>query len=139
LNALAAIGGGTVIDDSYNANPASVRAALDYLGRLPGRRILVLGDMGELGPEGAELHRQIGTYARPLCDELLTIGDLARHAAAAYGAQGRAFETLPDLQAAVTALLGGDVTVLVKGSRFMGLERLVGALAAPQERRPARC
>jgi UDP-N-acetylmuramoyl-tripeptide--D-alanyl-D-alanine ligase len=139
LNALVVRGGATVIDDSYNANPSSVRAALDYLGRLPGRRIFVFGDMGELGTDAPTLHRQIGEYARPLCDSLLATGALARHAADAFGADGRCFETLPELQAAVVALLADDVTVLVKGSRFMRLERLVAALTVSTEQGPAPC
>jgi UDP-N-acetylmuramoyl-tripeptide--D-alanyl-D-alanine ligase len=136
LNALAARGGATVIDDSYNANPASVRAALDHLGKLSGRRVFVLGDMAELGGEAEELHSQIGVYARSLCDEFLTIGDLARHAADAYGDGAHSFDVLTDLQRAVVDLLGDGVTVLVKGSRVMGLERLVGALVEPRSSAP---
>jgi UDP-N-acetylmuramoyl-tripeptide--D-alanyl-D-alanine ligase len=139
LNALAASAGATVIDDSYNANPASVRAALEYLGKLPGRRIVVLGDMAELGPDGEALHRQIGVYARPLCDDLLAIGALAPHAAEAYGATGRSFDDLDELTKAVRALLAPGVTVLVKGSRVMRLERVVAALVAPQDRGGASC
>jgi UDP-N-acetylmuramoyl-tripeptide--D-alanyl-D-alanine ligase len=136
LNALAALSGAMVIDDSYNANPASVRAALDHLGKLAGRRVFVLGDMAELGGEAEELHRQIGVYARPLCEEFLTIGDLARHAADAYGSGAHSFDSLAQLQRAVVALLGDGVTVLVKGSRVMGLERLVGALTEPRSAAP---
>jgi len=139
LNALAGLSRSTVIDDSYNANPASVRAALDYLSRLPGRRILVLGDMAELGAEAVELHRQIGAYAQSRCDLVLSIGELARHAATAYGAGGRSFAELGALEAALKPELGADVTVLVKGSRIMGLERLVRALVAPQAREAAPC
>lgn len=139
LNALPALAGATVIDDSYNANPASVRAALEYLGGLPGRRVVVLGDMAELGAEAETLHRQIGVYARPLCDEFLAIGALARRAAEAYGAKGRSFDDLDELTKTVLALLAADVTVLVKASRVMRLERLVGALVAPQDRGAASC
>jgi UDP-N-acetylmuramoyl-tripeptide--D-alanyl-D-alanine ligase len=139
LNALPALAGATVIDDSYNANPASVRAALEYLGGLPGRRVVVLGDMAELGAEAETLHRQIGVYAQPLCDEFLAIGALARRAAEAYGAKGRSFDDLDELTKTVLALLAADVTVLVKASRVMRLERLVGALVAPQDRGAASC
>jgi UDP-N-acetylmuramoyl-tripeptide--D-alanyl-D-alanine ligase len=100
--------GATVIDDSYNANPGSVRAALDHLAALAGTRILVLGNMAELGPTGPDLHREIGEYARGRCDQLVAIGDLAR--------------------VVLEPQLGVGVTVLVKGSRVMGLDRLVKAL-----------
>ena len=139
LNALAGSSGATVIDDSYNANPASVRAALDYLSRLPGRRILVLGDMAELGAQAVELHRQIGVYAQSRCDLVLSIGELARNAATAFGAGGQSFAELAVLEAALVPQLGADVTVLIKGSRVMGLERLVRALVAPQGRGDAPC
>jgi UDP-N-acetylmuramoyl-tripeptide--D-alanyl-D-alanine ligase len=139
LNALEGFARSTVIDDSYNANPSSVRAALDYLGRLPGRRILVLGDMAELGPEAIELHREIGAYARPRCDMLFSIGELARHAASVYGADARSFTDLSQLEAALKGELGADVTVLVKGSRVMGLERLVRALVQASTKAGASC
>jgi UDP-N-acetylmuramoyl-tripeptide--D-alanyl-D-alanine ligase len=131
LNALAGLAGSTVIDDSYNANPSSVRAALDYLGRLLGTRILVLGDMAELGPQALSLHREIGAYAKTRCDMLFSIGELARHAATEYGASARSFTDFRKLEAAVKGELGADVTVLIKGSRVMGLERLVRALVPP--------
>jgi UDP-N-acetylmuramoyl-tripeptide--D-alanyl-D-alanine ligase len=139
LNALAGLDRSTIIDDSYNANPSSVRAALDYLGRLPGRRILVLGDMAELGANAIELHREIGAYAQSRCDTLLSIGELACHAASAYGADARSFTDLKKLEAAVKRELAVDVTVLVKGSRVMGLERLVRALVQPPASEGASC
>jgi UDP-N-acetylmuramoyl-tripeptide--D-alanyl-D-alanine ligase len=139
LNALAGLQGSTVIDDSYNANPASVRAALDYLGRLLGTRILVLGDMAELGPEAVEFHREIGAYAQSRCDTLFSIGELARHAARAYGADAHSFDDLRPLETALKSRLDAGVTVLVKGSRIMGLERLVRALTAPQAPGSAPC
>jgi UDP-N-acetylmuramoyl-tripeptide--D-alanyl-D-alanine ligase len=129
LKSLAGRGGAKVVDDSYNANPGSVRAALDYLAVLGGKRILVLGDMAELGSTAAALHREIGEYARGRCDVLFAVGPLAREAAAAFGAGAEVF---PDHEAARVALephLGPNVTVLVKASRVMGLDRLVKALA----------
>jgi UDP-N-acetylmuramoyl-tripeptide--D-alanyl-D-alanine ligase len=128
LSALAGRAGATVIDDSYNANPSSVRAALDYLGQLSGRRIFVLGDMAELGAEAPAFHREIGAYARSRCDDFFGIGTLAKVAVAAYDGGARSFADLAALEAALVPLLGADVTVLVKGSRVMGLERLVRAL-----------
>jgi UDP-N-acetylmuramoyl-tripeptide--D-alanyl-D-alanine ligase len=121
-------GGATIIDDSYNANPASVRAALDYLAAVGGRRILVLGNMAELGPSARELHREIGEYAHGRCDRLVAVGALAAEAAAQFG---EASEQVADVEAARALLepeLAAGVTILVKGSRVMGLDRLVKAL-----------
>jgi UDP-N-acetylmuramoyl-tripeptide--D-alanyl-D-alanine ligase len=137
LRAVPGRGGATIIDDSYNANPGSVHAALDHLAALRGRRIFVFGNMAELGPTALELHQEIGEYARGRCDALFAIGDLAAEAAKAFGAEGR---RVPDVEAARDALeplLGDGVTVLVKGSRVMGLDRLVRQLEAeaPGERR----
>jgi UDP-N-acetylmuramoyl-tripeptide--D-alanyl-D-alanine ligase len=120
--------GATIIDDSYNANPGSVRAALDHLAALEGKRILVLGNMAELGPTGPALHEEIGEYARGRCDVLLAIGDLASEAAKAFGAEGRSVADIEAASAALDPLLAPDVTVLVKGSRVMGLDRLVRRL-----------
>lgn len=128
LRAVPGKGGATIIDDSYNANPGSVCAALDHLAALPGCRILVLGNMAELGPTGRALHAEIGAYARGRCDLLFAVGDLAEEAAAAFGGEGRAVRDIDAAQAALEPLLGGDVTVLIKGSRVMGLDRLVKRL-----------
>jgi UDP-N-acetylmuramyl pentapeptide synthase len=134
LRAVAGPGGATIIDDSYNANPGSVRAALDHLAALSGLRILVLGNMAELGPSGPALHKEIGEYARGRCDLLLTIGDLANEAAAAFGTAGRPVADIEAARAALDPLLASDVTVLVKGSRVMGLDRLVKTLESAASR-----
>ncbi len=126
-------GGATLIDDSYNANPSAARAALDFLAGCKGQRIFVLGDMLELGAEAAALHREVGEYASGRCDRLVAIGGLAAEAAAAFGEHGSEY---PDIAAAATALrscLAPDVTVLVKASRSMGLDRLVAALRKDDE------
>lgn len=128
LRAVPGRNGATIIDDSYNANPGSVHAALDHLAALRGRRILVFGNMAELGPTGPDLHREIGEYARGRCDLLFAIGELAGEAAAAFGAAGRRVEDLDGARAALDPLLTSDTTVLVKGSRVMGLDRLVRML-----------
>ncbi len=133
LNVLRGRGGAAIIDDSYNANPASVRAALDYLAQASGTRILVLGDMTELGGRERELHREIGQYAADRCDELLTLGPLARQAADVFGSEGRSFDDIGSLGEALEALLADDVTVLVKGSRVMGLDHLVKLLRSDHE------
>jgi len=118
--------GAALIDDTYNANPGSVRAAIAVLAAAPGKKMLVLGDMGELGPEAEELHRQIGETAKHSgVDRLFALGDLSRFAAESFGAGGRHFERIQELLAEVENLLAPDVTLLVKGSRFMQMERVV--------------
>jgi UDP-N-acetylmuramyl pentapeptide synthase len=97
---------------------------------LSGRRIFVFGNMAELGPTGPALHREIGEYARGRCDRLFAIGELASEAAAAFGAGGERVADIEAARLAVDALLASDVTVLVKGSRVMGLDRLVRMLEA---------
>jgi UDP-N-acetylmuramoyl-tripeptide--D-alanyl-D-alanine ligase len=128
LRAVPGRNGATIIDDSYNANPSSVRAALDHLAALRGRRILVLGNMAELGPTAPALHKEIGEYARGRCELLFAIGELASEAAAAFGADGRPVADIEAVRVALDPLLASDVTVLVKGSRVMGLDRLVRTL-----------
>ena len=125
-----AVSGATIIDDTYNANPDSVRAAIDVLAQYPSPRILVLGDMGEVGTQGPEFHQEIGAYAASRgIDTVLATGDLARHMAAS-GAQH--YEQFDELLAALDQKLGSksDATVLVKGSRFMKMERVVQHLIA---------
>ena len=128
LRAVPGRNGATIIDDSYNANPGSVHAALDHLAGLSGKRILVFGNMAELGPAAPALHKEIGEYARGRCDLLFAIGDLASEAAAAFGADGRPLADIEAARSALDPLLARDTTVLVKGSRVMGLDRLVRTL-----------
>jgi UDP-N-acetylmuramoyl-tripeptide--D-alanyl-D-alanine ligase len=119
-------GGGVLIDDTYNANPDSARAAIAVLAASAGTRILVLGDMGELGPEGRSLHEAVGAAAREAgIERLLTLGELSEAASAAFGAGARHFRDVDELCAALEEVVGRDVTVLVKGSRFMRMERIV--------------
>ena len=139
LKSLAGRGGALLVDDSYNANPGSVRAALDYLAVLGGKRLLVLGDMAELGADAHGLHRGIGEYARGRCDALYTVGELAREAADAYGPGARAFPDHEAARAALEPLLAPGTTVLVKASRVMRLDRLVRALAAEAPSKAAAC
>ena len=121
--------GGVVIDDTYNANPDSVRAAIDVLAAAPGERWLALGDMGEVGDAGPQFHREIGAYARAAgIARLYAAGPLSREAAAAFGEAAVHFESVEALAQALGALARSDVTVLVKGSRFMRMERVVSAL-----------
>jgi UDP-N-acetylmuramoyl-tripeptide--D-alanyl-D-alanine ligase len=129
-------GGATVIDDSYNANPSAAKAALDYLAACQGKRIFVLGDMLELGAAERDLHREVGSYAIGRCDQLVAIGDLAAEAAKAFGSPGSSYADIDAAAAAVVARLAPDVTVLVKASRSVGLERLVQALAQAEGAKP---
>lgn len=118
--------GATLIDDTYNANPDSVRAAIAVLASAPGKKILVLGDMGELGSDGVRLHEEIGEQAkRTGINHLFALGDLSRHAVQHFGPDGRHFEYIEDLLHDVENLMAPEVTVLVKGSRFMQMERVV--------------
>ena len=120
-----------VIDDSYNANPDSVRAAIDVLAELPGPRLLVLGDMGEVGDQGPAFHVEVGEHARQQgIERLFTHGTLARHAVDAFGAGARHFDDMAALQAAACAALDEVASIVVKGSRFMKMERVLQALGA---------
>jgi UDP-N-acetylmuramoyl-tripeptide--D-alanyl-D-alanine ligase len=122
------IQGARLIDDTYNANPDSVTAAIQVLAAQKGTRILVLGDMGELGPGADALHREIGATAKQAgIDRLLCLGDLSVETVRAFGAGGMHFERIEELLAEVEVALGPDVTVLVKGSRFMKMERVVNS------------
>lgn len=122
--------GCVVIDDTYNANPDSMKAAIAWLAQRPGRRILVMGDMGELGAASRCLHAEVGRCAREQgLDELLALGEASRDAADAFGAGARHFDDLGELVTFVEGRCGADATVLVKGSRFMRMERVVERLA----------
>jgi MurE/MurF fusion protein len=113
-----------LIDDSYNANPDSVRAAIDVLATLPAPRVLVLGDMGEVGDNGSEMHREVGAYARERgVEHLLTLGEATRESARAFGASG-VMGTSPEQLCEILRALSAK-SVLVKGSRFMRMERIV--------------
>ncbi|MDN0081185.1 UDP-N-acetylmuramoyl-tripeptide--D-alanyl-D-alanine ligase [Crenobacter sp. SG2305] len=121
--------GATVLDDSYNANPDSMKAGLDVLAGFAAPRVFVMGDIGELGDTAPALHAEVGAYARERgIERLLTLGPLARRAAEAFGNGAEAFDELPALLAALDAELKTDATVLVKGSRFMKMERVVDHL-----------
>lgn len=120
----------TLVDDTYNANPDSVQAAIAVLAALPAPRLLVLGDMGEVGNQGLEFHTEAGQLAHAAgIERLFTLGDLSLAASTGFGA-GRHFADMPALQAAVLAELPCIGSVLVKGSRFMKMESVVAAIAA---------
>ena len=126
-----------LIDDSYNANPTSVRAAIDVLAAEQGSRWLVLGDMGELGKERKKFHAEVGSYAAAEnLDRLFTIGKLSEDASKAFGKGALHFQSQLDLQKFLFNELRKStsrVTILVKGSRFMALEKIVEALSLEQD------
>jgi UDP-N-acetylmuramoyl-tripeptide--D-alanyl-D-alanine ligase len=127
------INGALIIDDTYNANPDSMRAAIDVLASIPGRRFFVMGDMGEVGEAAGQFHDEVGGYAKSQgIDRLLALGELSAAAAHNFGSGAQHFDRIEDLLAAARDELGADATVLVKGSRFMRMERVVEALVEKQ-------
>ncbi|MDR1162590.1 MAG: UDP-N-acetylmuramoyl-tripeptide--D-alanyl-D-alanine ligase [Candidatus Accumulibacter sp.] len=127
-----AMNGATLYDDTYNANPDSVRAGIDVLATADGKKILVFGDMGEVGDDGARLHEEVGAYAREKgVDLLFALGASSARAVRGFGGGGRHFDEADALVNALKAELSPRVTVLVKGSRFMRMERVADAVAAP--------
>lgn len=124
-------GGAVILDDSYNANPDSVRAGIDVLATMPGHTWLVLGDMGEVGGSSAQVHDEIGGYAKSKgIDGLFALGDMSAIAARNFGEGGFHFHSPEALVKALATRLGADSVVLVKGSRFMRMERVADALVA---------
>ena len=122
------IKGSRVIDDTYNANPTSLYAALDVLDDFPGRHFLALGDMGELGGNAESLHTEAGTRAKQSgVDNLYALGSLARHAADSFGKSSYSFNSHDEMIAQLKNDLEQDVTLLVKGSRLMQMEKIVTA------------
>jgi UDP-N-acetylmuramoyl-tripeptide--D-alanyl-D-alanine ligase len=137
---LGALAGATVIDDTYNSNPDSMRAAIDVLATQASPRVLVMGDMGEVGEEGPAFHREVGAYAAERgVDALFALGAASRDSVNAFNAKasnqtGAHFDDIAELIAAVERAGYGDkATYLAKGSRFMKMERVVDALTSPQQ------
>lgn len=129
------IEGATVIDDTYNSNPDSMRAAIDVLASQASPRVLVMGDMGEVGDQGPAFHREVGAYAAQQgIDALFALGDASIDAAKAFGPTATHFTNITSLIAALTgAGFGPGATFLVKGSRFMQMERVVDAVTSPHQ------
>jgi UDP-N-acetylmuramoyl-tripeptide--D-alanyl-D-alanine ligase len=118
----------TLIDDTYNANPDSVRAAIDVLAELPGPRLLVLGDMGEVGTQGPAFHAEVGAYAQSRgIETLLALGEQTRETVRQHR-HAQHVDTIDTLREQVLAAWPTCGSVLVKGSRFMKMERVVQAL-----------
>jgi UDP-N-acetylmuramoyl-tripeptide--D-alanyl-D-alanine ligase len=128
-----ALNGARLLDDSYNANPASLQAGLDLLASVKGRRWLVLGDMGELGPNTEQLHREAGIAARKSgVERLYALGPLSRIAARGFGEGAVHYSDIAELIAEVGQRLAADVAVLVKGSRSSRMERVVAGLTGEE-------
>ena len=128
------IAGAVVLDDTYNANPDSVRAGIDVLAATIGHKVLVLGDMGEIGEASGQYHDEIGGYAKSQgIDRLFALGDASQQAVRNFGEGARHFCNIEKLIAAVNKELGPETTVLVKGSRFMKMERVADAIAAEEK------
>lgn len=133
LQRRAGLNGAVLLDDTYNANPDSVRAGIDVLAATIGKKILVLGDMGEIGDMTGQFHDEIGGYAKSQgVDLLLAFGDSSALAAHNFGAGGQHFKKIEALIEALSAQLTPETTVLVKGSRFMRMERVADAVCAVQ-------
>jgi len=127
-----ALNGALLIDDTYNANPDSMRAAIEVLAALPGKKIFVLGDMGEVGERSGQYHDEIGGYAKSMgVDRLLALGEHATTAVHNFGSGAKHFSNADALVATLRPLLDADTTVLVKGSRFMKMERVADSIHAP--------
>jgi UDP-N-acetylmuramoyl-tripeptide--D-alanyl-D-alanine ligase len=115
-----------IIDDTYNANPDSVRAAIDVLAGIPNEKILVLGDMGEVGSDGRAFHHEIGEYARANgIQALFSLGDISQASTQSFAEAAQHFSSLEELLLALDGAVSPQHTVLVKGSRFMRMERVV--------------
>ncbi len=119
-----------LIDDTYNANPASICAAIDVLAGFAGRTVLALGDMGELGDWAEQGHREVGSYAVGKVSALFAVGPLMTHAVTAFGAGGRHFADQQSLIEALRLEQGNATTILIKGSRSAAMDKVVAALSA---------
>lgn len=125
------LNGSCVIDDSYNANPLSFDAALHVLSMTEGKKLLVVGDMGELGKDTVRFHSEVGAKAKNLgVNKLYAIGDLSQHTAQSFGKNACCFNSHEALIAELVADLAEDVTVLIKGSRKAEMEKVVRAISA---------
>ena len=126
--------GSTIIDDAYNANPKATMVAINVLVNQTGEKILVLGDMAELGIDAADYHRQIGEYAKNKgVDRLFAYGQLAEYAAEHFGSNGIVFDSLSALAKKCLSIANEDTVFLIKGSRNLHLEKIVAALSQEGE------
>jgi UDP-N-acetylmuramoyl-tripeptide--D-alanyl-D-alanine ligase len=129
-----AVNNALVIDDTYNANPGSFQQALKTLMQFPGEHWLVLGDFGELGPESTSIHQKLGKDARAAgVKRLFTVGQQSQLAASEFGNNAQHFNDRSQLEAELKNMLNKDVACLIKGSRFMKLDKLADALSVGGE------
>lgn len=134
LNRHCGVNGSTIIDDSYNANPGSMNAALDILSSFSGIRMFVMGDMGELGDNALEYHSLIGARAKQKgIEQLYAVGEMSTQAVAAFGDGARHFDSKQTLLEALKAQLSSDTTILIKGSRSARMEDICEALINKNE------
>jgi len=134
LNRLVHPSGAVLLDDSYNANPASIKAGIDALRLLPGQHWLALGDVKELGPTGPELHAEVGRYAAAAgVSRLFAVGELSRHTVAGFGSGGEHFPNQADLLARLSPALGAGITILIKGSHSSAMDRITRALMGEED------
>jgi len=134
LERKAAMHDAVLIDDTYNANPDSMKAAIDVLAKLAGEKILVLGDMGELGADAKKMHVEIGAYAKAAgLNKLYCLGELSAEMVDSFGAGAKHFDSPEAIAREVLPQLDSNSTVLIKGSRFMRMERVVDLLAAKKQ------
>ena len=125
--------GAKVIDDTYNANPMSMKAAIDVLKASAGQRIFVMGDMAELGADAASMHAEIGAYAKTAgIEKFYALGELTKNAVTAFGANAMHFGTVEALAESLKSIMNAETTVVVKGSRSMRMERVVDAIQLAQ-------
>jgi UDP-N-acetylmuramoyl-tripeptide--D-alanyl-D-alanine ligase len=133
LQAKQGFAGAKLIDDTYNANPMSMKAAIDVLKASVGRRIFVMGDMAELGADEAIMHAEIGAYAKAAdIEKFYVLGELTKNAVTAFGLNAMHFETVEALAESLKSMMNAETTVLVKGSRSMRMERVVDAIQLAQ-------
>ena len=129
LERIAGLSGSTIFNDTYNANPSSLEAALKVMSVIDGARWLIFGDMGELGKESENFHRLAGSLARKYkIERLFTVGELSQFTNEEFGIGGDHFDSTGELLNSAVDEISGDVTVLIKGSRFMRMEQIVDGL-----------
>ena len=139
LEIKAGVGGARVLDDTYNANPGSLAAGLEVLREAQGERVLVMGDMGELGEAAPDIHRRVGEMARKVgVERFFAVGDLSKLAVASFGTGAQHFRDHDALVASLQKAMHADMTVLVKGSRMMRMERVVQGIVVTTERQPGK-
>lgn len=138
LQRKAGLNGASLIDDTYNANPDSMKAAIDVLANQQGKQIFVMGDMAELGVDAAQMHADIGLYAKQKgIPQLLAFGEFSQQACQTFGENAQHFTNLDALVACLKSSMQANTTVLIKGSRFMQMERVVEAIVAAIEEKDA--